>query len=826
MKRLRHLALVILLLCLIVRPSNGCSPGDPQAIFVHLYGPDASYKAYAAGRLGVILPTFRARHLVIAYDYLNGRPLTPQEQSQAEAAEHAINWQDYRAEPTSEPQPPSPGMHQWIEAHQAAIPGTLNPLTTDRKVPGENYESFTNCLDDAFLNAANTLNARQQAYGKSSPEVLDWIQGQDSVFSNCSNTGSMPDPVPATANLWLKQDRAYQIAAANFYATNYDAALSGFRAIAADHASPWHTIAPYLVARTLIRQTTVGGKPTNDNPDDLNKIKAEQQRLHAGFGTALQQLDAILHDPNLQSTHSATNGLRDFVAARAEPDVQAQRLATRLSSDPHGLDFRHNLIDLTYILTRPTRTLPQGAVKSNPAGLLSFLGTISTPTTPPPPSFYESTPPELPAQTQSRLAIQHTAAQTAYTQWQSTKKPAWLVAALTLAQSSDPFAAELITAAAALPANSPAYTSATYNSLRLKAAAPATRTELLAILPTVERSESRSTINLFAGLLSRTAPTLTDFLKAAPRLPSGSDYEGTIGAPTDIPTPELCGPKLDAAHTPLFDSEAAAILNQRLPLRLLREAAVSDALPPNLRFQLANATLTRAVLLDDPATAAALTPVLVGCQPAMKPWLDRYNAATTPEQRHLQGLFLLMRFPSTEPLVRTGNQRSTGFATYSLLRDNWWAGNTQYIPPPIPAASSTPVPSNPQNLMAVEPEIRFVTPESPNFKPALFFEPIVSASQLPSPSFLTSADSAEAAREVLALQHIPGAADYFSRQALAWVKAHPDDPDNAELLGFATRALRNSSRTSETRELNHQLFLTLQSKYPNSTWAKRYTSWE
>lgn len=824
MKRLRHLCLFALLIILIARPGNSCSPGDPQAVFVRLAGPDAPYKSYAAGRLGVILPTYRPRHLVIAYDYLNGLPLTPQAQSQAEAAEHAINWQSYAdAQPA---QAPPPGIAQWTSVRSAAIPGTTGPLlggptpaATDRKVPGEQYESFTNCLDDAFLTAARTLTARQQAHGKASPEVLDWIHAQDAVFSNCGG-GSMPQPAPANAPLWLQRDRAYQLAAANFYATNYDAALTNFRAIAADHASPWHTLAPYLVARTLIRQTVLTPQPAYNSPE---KITADHQRLHSGFEGALQQLDTVLHDPTLKSIHPAANDLRDLVAARVEPEAQAQVLAQRLSSAAHSLDLRHNLIDLTYILNHPAKTAPRRPVKSDPSGLLNFLRTISTPTAPPQPGFYQSNPPETPAETKSRLAEQHAAAQTAYTQWQSTKKPAWLIAALTLAQPSDPFAAGLIAAARTLPSDSPGYASATYNRLRLEAATTATRTELTSLLPAIEKTESRSTLNLFAGLLNRTAPTLADYLTTVPLLPSNSDFEGAIAAPSAIPTPELCGPKLDAAKTPLFDSDAATIFNQRLPLRLLREAALSDTLAPNLRFQLANAALTRAILLDDPATAAALSSILATCQPALKPWLDRYNTASTPDQRRLQGLFLLMRFASAEPLVRAGNQRSAGFAAYSAFRDNWWRGNTQDIQPPSPPANA---PFDSRYAAAMGPEVRSVTPESPNFKPALFAVPLTPMTQLPSPPFLTPADSEAAARELLALQHIPCASDYFATQTLARLKSHPADPNNSELLGFAMRVVRNGCRTADTKELNHQLFDTLHKRYPASTWAKRYTTWE
>ena len=97
---------------------------------------------------------------------------------------------------------------------------------------------------------------------------------------------------------------------------------------------------------------------------------------------------------------------------------------------------------------------------------------------------------------------------------------------------------------------------------------------------------------------------------------------------------------------------------------------------------------------------------------------------------------------------------------------------------------------------------------------------------MPDPPFLTAADRAAADREIAALQKIPCASDYFAQQSLDWVKAHPDAPHNADLLGFAMRVVRNACRDDATRDLSHQLFDTIHRRYPKSEWATRYTTWE
>ena len=92
---------------------------------------------------------------------------------------------------------------------------------------------------------------------QSSAELRDWVQGQDAVFSNCKQKQAMPAPAPSGASILLQADRAYQIAAARFYAGDFDEAAAAFRQIAADSKSPWRAIAAYLIARVYIRKATL-----------------------------------------------------------------------------------------------------------------------------------------------------------------------------------------------------------------------------------------------------------------------------------------------------------------------------------------------------------------------------------------------------------------------------------------------------------------------------------------------------------------------------------------------------------------------------------------
>ena len=797
MKHPYRILFVLLLTAIFLRPGNPCSFPDSEDIFTQQSDPDAPYGKFVAGRLGILETTYRVRHLLVAYNTLSGRGLSPSEQKAALAAESFYNSsEDTNANaPANQDQKPGTGHALW------------NDVYVERKVPGNDYQTFANCLDDAFANADATLADRRAHYARPGqpdpPEIANWIAGQQAVFSNCPGAGQTPQPAPDNAPLWLRQDRAYQSAAAAFYNLDYSTALTDFRAIAADHASPWSPLAHYLIARTYIRKALVPYSFTAETPE---KIEASNAAVRVGLAQARDQLQSILRDPAMEPLHAPSGHLLDYVMLRLDPAAQAGELARRLTEskparssaaapDP---DYLQNVIDLTFAYNsmqlysaRPApksaNTTAQSDATPKPRQpLIRWLSDLGrNPVGSPPPSF------------DARRAD-------ALASWRATHAPQWLVAALSIADPGSSDSADLIAAARAVPATSPAFPSVTYHRLRLAAAAPAQNAssttqpvyaELSALMPRIENIEPRSTINLFADLQSSLSPTLNDYLKNATRLPASYGEGEPLPTPTTSVT--LCGVNVLASDARHLDAETALIFNQRMSLHMLRDAALSPVLPGNVRLQLAHMAWTRALLLDDPETARALSPYLGGCQPTFKQWLDQYNAAATPGERHVLGLLALMRFTSTEPTVRAGIERD--FASYTEYRDNWWCSNSGYNPQPQP-------PGQPQ--------------------PLLFSGAIVPLTQQPDPPFLSEADRAAVNTELARLEKIPSASDYFALQALDWVKQHPADPHNADVLGFAMRVVRNACRSDATKELNHQLFDTLHRRYPKSEWALRYTTWE
>lgn len=802
MKHPVRVLVVLLFAVLFIRLGNSCAYEPDADVFIQHTDPDGPYAKYAAGRLGIVSGSYRIRHLVVAYNVLSGHSLSAAEQQAAVNVDS--NYNAYAAESPEDAR--ANQQYVLVSGASSARSGPFSPGDDERKVPGQDWETFTNCLGDAFTNANATLADRRRRYGKpggaDTAEISDWIEGQKAVFSNCSGPGKTPEPAPADAPLWLRQDRDYQIAAAQFYALDYDHALEGFQAIAADHASPWSPLARYLIARVFVRKATV---PYQIAVPNSEQMKEENARAGAALTEARTQLEAILSDPLMKPLHSQSRHLLDFVMARVDPLEQASELARRLTKSAGDPNYQQDVIDLSYIYSslpgyaqwRTNADAHARLAAHPPAPLIRWFDDLGWPL------------PAVIGQAASEDISSRRA--DAKENWQSTHGAQWLVAALTLSAPGQDGDRDLMSAARNLPESSPAYASATYHRLRLAASSskpgeqiPSSTNlvyaELAKLMPHIVASQPTSTVNQFADLESSLSPTLKDYLANATRLPVGlaNFADGEAGPPLLENHPAtLCGVDIYAAKTRHLDEQTALIFNQRMPLRLLKESALSSALPANVRFQLAHMAWTRALLLDDPDTARALSPILSGCQPTLGEWLNQYNAARTPDERHVLGLLALMRFTSTEPTVRSGLERD--FAAYDRFRDNWWC------------SYSPPVPSN-------------GSPEEK--KVHLFTDAIVAPTEQPDPPFLSEMDRAQARNEMARLEKIPSASDYFAKQALDWVKKHPDDAHDADLIGFAIRVVRNACRSNRTKDLNHELFDLLHRRFPKSDWAARYTTWE
>jgi hypothetical protein len=234
-------------------------------------------EAYSRGDLGVVKPRFYPRYLLQAYRVFNGR---------AAVRGGALRPWEGRGPVLSK----LPG-EDWA----ALVEKLQGPLTREQffqlmsaSRSLANFQSFDNCLDDAFAHAARTLGARTESYGASSREVREWLRGQLAVFQNCSGSELvLPDAAPAWADDLLQADRRYQLASAYFYGLQFDEAARRFHTIAEDRNSPWRPYGRYLAARAAIRRVTV--------PED------GAQHATESYSAAETDLKAVLADPSARS---------------------------------------------------------------------------------------------------------------------------------------------------------------------------------------------------------------------------------------------------------------------------------------------------------------------------------------------------------------------------------------------------------------------------------------------------------------------------------------------------------------------------------------------
>jgi hypothetical protein len=767
-------AMVVGLLAVAI-PSNSCGPFFTNMVFVRQPVPD-DVAGFLNGNLGVIQSTYITRFLALSYRMLSGPPLTAQEKQTT-----LKGWESqsiYLDSPSGDPQVPAQtAMASAIDSwkhERAAVEPALSDVKVDtvQTVPGQQYEDYDNCLADAFANAARTLTARAREHAAEKAQLAEWINGQDAVFTNCGGSGAMPTAV--SQPVWLAQDRAYQTAAAHFYRSEFAPAQDMFAQIAADPNSPWRGLAGYMVGRCLLRSASL---PATDkiNQDLLNQAAAQFRKVAASGGPYA----------------AAAGELLNMVELRTNPGVAAARLGNAISQPDKYLE--QNLQDLAYV--HDNSTLDAHIDDARKSDLVDWiyamqgLGAV-------PPGTVLPKDPQASIRILDKLRYGHMVER-----WHTTGNVAWLVAAVSKMDSPDP---DLLKAAAAVPPTSPAFVSLTYYRLGTLAPGAASRAEVETALAQLKQAHaSTNTINLFTILARKKAESLGQFARLAPMVPAGEDDDGygplpAAGVP---PSPQkqmtMAGLPVNVAGVERIDQETAMTLNRQIPLTDLVTLVLESKWTKQLRFELAMAVWTRAVLLDQPDQARRMTALMIDSEPGWKPWLTAYDAATAPDERQVTALLALMRFPSVRPYINAGAGRDEGFVAYSSLRDNWWCagmGGDDF-------STST-------NYGGA-----YEDPNQPHPVPA-------------APSFVTPAMQTQAKTEQDALAKIGDAPQYFGSQAHAWVNAHPKDPRAPEVLGFAFRAMRNGCNLEKAYTLRRDVFALLHKNYPTSTWAKTYAQFE
>jgi hypothetical protein len=635
---IRIVGAIVLLASLLNSSIFACGPFSLEAVFVFTVHPAYPLERFARGELGVIQPSYARSYLYVAYRYLSNSPFTPAEQKALTEL-----WRDrlnLGAETGGDD-----WVKVWLAARQKVTGLPESPqinVFRNREKPNE-YETYLNCRKDAFDSAINTLNERIKTYGADSEAVRSWVAGQDQVFANCSEGQHIPEALPTSADALAQDDRNYQIAAANFYATSFDEARKTFKAIAKDGSSPWKSAAPYLVARTLVRKASLG---------------AEESR-NDSFNQAEIQLKSILSNKGLANTHAASARLLDLVRLRLHPAERLHELAVELVSKTPNENLKQDLWDYTVLL--------DGALEPDNAAKISrdivhqdemtdWIATI---------------------QGNSNEAREH-----ALSRWRTTHAATWLIGALSKADGKTANNADLIQSGLSVKPTSPGFGAAQFHTVRLlmeTGKIAEARAHLDELLKSNRSQFDPSSLNLLISERMMAASNLSDFLNRAPRIPATVSWnEDGREIPAELS--DVSQENKALIGKPFFDFDAAKVLNTQIPLSLWKEAADSQSLPIHLRRDVAQAAWIRAVLVGDNKTADDLVPALKVLVPDLTPELDDFGKTLEPGAKTFSALYTWLKNPGVEPIVDQGVGRENSLSKQDSYRDNWWCAATTVAP--------------------------------------------------------------------------------------------------------------------------------------------------
>lgn len=606
---------LLVVVLLVAHPIFACGPEDPTAALFLPSRPDAPIDLYVAGRLGVIRPTYARSHLVVAYRWLSGNPPAGatlrgmRELVRHRLREYPAGWNGRAS------------MDRWQKVRSTVTPpmGYLDPYQR-----GSGYSWRVNCHDDAFEVAAATLEARIKTFGAGHRGVKSWVAAQDVVFANCSESKGRPAPAELDLPPVFHYDRAYQLAAADFYAARYDAARTRFLAIGRDRASPWRRLARYLAVRTELRRSPIysvsvqfTGAPVHLPSTDPPAAAIENE------------LRALLADPDMKPMREPVGQLLRFVTYRTNPYLRLQVAAAALASKDRysAARVRDDLEHYTFLLDR-------GDFQPRDP-MTDWIRTFQDPE-------------------QRGYAVQR---------WRAMRSTPWLVAALTHARPKDAAVGDLLAAAGGIDSDSPAYPTVAYHRARLLTALERTgeaRDVLDRVLALDLPSSAR---NALGTLRLPLAQSIDEFLRDVAQKPVGEGF--TEHAPWE-------GVK------DVIPPEAAVVFNRALPLDMLVTAARDTSLPRSVRNQLAVTAWTRAVLLRRDDVAEELVDAVAKAYPVLKEPLARWRK-TSGARRRFATVDLMIHFPGLSPWVEPLDGRLTEegdewkmVVTFHGFKMNWW----------------------------------------------------------------------------------------------------------------------------------------------------------
>jgi len=780
MKNIAKLLSLFLLFSFLVQSVMACGPFTVDPLFSFSRHADYPLNNYAKGNIGIVPTSYGRMSLFLFYRQLNNLPLSAMEQTQFTKAlsERIGSYVPDGDDPPAAARPKNEATEQWKKTRAKVFAG--NPkLEVEKRLPDE-YFYYTSCLDDAFRNAANTLDARITKYGINE-DVKEWLNGQDTVFANCSESNKIPANVSDNSPDWLKKDRDYQIGAALFYSEKNVEARRQFQKVAKDNNSVWKNTAKFVIARTYIREASFideseadftpesNANWANTYPGTNTNIRvvaksADQKKTEKSelYQKAENELKEIIADNSMKDFHGSANRLLGLVGFRAKPREQRRKLAETLVQKGENANFYNDLVDYIWLLDKVDAEASEAGIERE-AKEAEKAGKE--------PSYdydlkrQDISNAELGADLTDWLFTYQTADGFAHSldKWKQTRSLAWLVAALTKADKNSNDLAELLNEAEKIKADSPAFATGKHHQIRLlietgkRAEAKQKLNEVLAN----SDKYARSTQNDFLSQRMQLAENLDDFLKFAQRRASTFVWSDDTNEEGD----DLKNDKALAIwkDRPMFDYDSVEIFNEKMPLSTLRQAALNPSLPNHLKKFLVIAVWTRAFVLGNTRIQTEFTPLMTKFAPEY-----RVLAANS----EANSLLAVGRNPSIQIYVPTGYGRGeTGTNSIDSIRGNWWC--------------------------------------------------VEKRSSADYPAFLTAAQRTESASEQNKLANAGESATFLARRAVEFANKNMTHPNTPEILHLAVRSTRYGCKDPDTLKFSKAAFDILHKRFPRSEWTKK-----
>jgi hypothetical protein len=281
---------------------------------------------------------------------------------------------------------------------------------------------------------------------------------------------------------------------------------------------------------------------------------------------------------------------------------------------------------------------------------------------------------------------------------------------------------------------------------------------------------------------------LAEFLKFARRRPATfvwSDDANEEG--TDLNSDKDLQPW---TKREMFDGDSTAFFNERMPLSVLREAALNEQLPEYLKKFLVSAVWTRAFLLGNERIEQEFTPLMLRSVKEYSSLFSKYANAANPIDREAAAMLVILNYPVIQPYVPVGFGRDNSPPTaIDSIRGNWWCAEDE--------ASKDESSYD---------HYEFTYPKS-------------------RPSFLTAAQTTAALREHKQIISFGNSATFLARRAVEFAKRNPNHSQTPEILHLAVRATRYGCTDDKTVIYSKEAFTILHKRYPKSVWTTKTPYW-